>query len=131
MTRSCENAPVHSELFACSTLTTMESGDATDAGLTSSTVHRDCPFPTRSGTVRLDDCPLLIPSTMNWITLPVCRPSGSFQSLTNWPELFSKWNGLVCQLRFGGGGYFGEAGRLSWMRSMPIAIAWRMPEPVP
>jgi hypothetical protein len=42
---------------------------------TSSTVRRDCPFPTRSGTVRLDGGPLLIPSTMNWITscLPTVR----------------------------------------------------------
>jgi hypothetical protein len=67
MTRSCENAPVHSELFAYSTLKTMGTGDATDAAGTSSTVRRDCPFPTRSGTVRLDDGPLLILSTMNWI----------------------------------------------------------------
>jgi hypothetical protein len=32
MTRSCENAPVHSELFVYSTLKTMGTGDATDAG---------------------------------------------------------------------------------------------------
>ena len=64
MTRSCENAPVHSELFAHSTLKTMGTGNATDAAGTSSTVRRDCPFPTRSGTVRLDDLSLLIPSTI-------------------------------------------------------------------
>jgi hypothetical protein len=48
---------------------------------TSSTVCRDCPFPTRSGTVRLDDGPLLIPSTMNWITSCLSSAANHFLAL--------------------------------------------------
>ena len=44
MTRSYANAPVHSELFAYSTLKTMGTGDATDAAGTSSTVRRTSLF---------------------------------------------------------------------------------------
>jgi hypothetical protein len=51
MTRSCENAPIYSELFAY-ILKTMRTGDSTGAG--ASTVRRYFPFSTRSGIARPD-----------------------------------------------------------------------------
>ena len=67
---------------------------------TSSTVRRDYRFPTKSGTVRLDDLSLLIPSTMNWITscLPTIQESGRFFDRPHCRDLLNERIGLFATI---------------------------------